>query len=163
MSESTQSATPTPADPDHVQQQTGVVVHTDISERPLEPQLSDARQATSTPAMGALVVFEGIVRDHDGGELVDDLTYTAHPDATTVMAQVVADVVKDHPQVRAWAAHRVGPLAIGEMAFLVVVAAAHRGPAFAAAEAISDRVKADVPIWKEQGMSDGSTVWVGLT
>lgn len=78
------------------------------------------------------------------------------------MREVVGSVVEDFPQVRAWAAHRTGPLEIGEMAFAVAVAAAHRGPAFAAASEIADRVKAEVPIWKEQNMSDGSVVWVGL-
>ena len=150
------------ADPAHVHAQVGVVVHTSISDTPLEPQVAQAREATGTAAMGAVVTFEGVVRDHDGGGLVDDLTYTAHPDAPQVMQRVVQQVVDENPQVRAWVAHRIGHLEIGDMAFLVVVAAAHRGPAFAAAEQIADRVKAQVPIWKEQGMTDGSTVWVGL-
>lgn len=149
-------------DPAYVADQTGVVVHAEVTDAPLEPLLADAKGATATEAMGALVTFEGIVRDHDGGAAVTALTYTAHPQATDFMREVVESVVSTHPEVRAWAAHRTGPLRIGDLAFAVVVAAAHRGPAFAAAEEIADRVKAEVPIWKEQDMADGSTVWVGL-
>ena len=76
--------------------------------------------------------------------------------------QLLSEIIQNHPEVRAWVAHRVGPLQIGEMAFLVVVAAAHRGPAFAAVADIADRVKSELPIWKEQALSDGSTEWVGL-
>ena len=149
-------------DPAHVAEQTGTLLHAEVSERPLEPLLAEAKTQVGTQAMGAVVTFEGVVRDHDGGQLVDALTYTAHPDASAVMRTVAASVVEQHREVRAWTMHRVGPLRIGELAFVVVVAAAHRGPAFAAASEIADRVKAEVPIWKEQDMSDGSTVWVGL-
>ena len=61
-----------------------------------------------------------------------------------------------------WAVHRVGPIAIGESALTVLAAAAHRGRAFEACEAVADRVKAQVPIWKEQELTDGSTEWVGI-
>nr|WP_235840694.1 molybdenum cofactor biosynthesis protein MoaE [Corynebacterium liangguodongii] len=151
-----------PADPGYVAEQTGKVIHTAITEAPLEDLVAQARRETSTRAMGALVSFDGVVRDHDGGQGVLGLTYSAHPDAPRVLAEVVGGVVTEHPAVRAWVAHRVGELAIGEIAFLVVTAAAHRGPAFAAAEEIADRVKAEVPIWKEQVMADGTTQWVGL-
>ena len=162
MSDHPQERSAASADPAYVAEQTGVVVHAEVTDAPLEPLLAGAKRTTATEAMGALVTFEGIVRDHDGGAAVTALTYTAHPQATDFMRDVVESVVSTHPEVRAWAAHRTGPLRIGDVAFAVVVAAAHRGPAFAAAEEIADRVKAEVPIWKEQDMADGSTVWVGL-
>ena len=61
------------------------------------------------------------------------------------------------------AVHRVGPIAIGESALTVMAAAAHRGRAFDACELVADRVKARVPIWKEQELLDGSIEWVGGT
>ena len=64
--------------------------------------------------------------------------------------------------VRLWAVHRVGPIAIGESALTVMAAAAHRGRAFDACELVADRVKARVPIWKEQELLDGSIEWVGV-
>jgi len=58
--------------------------------------------------------------------------------------------------------HRVGPIAIGESALTVVAAAAHRGLAFTACEMVADRIKAEVPIWKEQELTDGAVEWVGI-
>ena len=58
--------------------------------------------------------------------------------------------------------HRVGALAVGDLAVIVGAAAAHRGAAFAAARDLIDQLKATVPIWKHQGFTDGSTEWVGL-
>lgn len=133
-----------------------------ISETPLEEFLPEARALTATDAAGAVAIFEGIVRNHDGGQSVNSLTYSAHPSAEDELRRVCLSVLSHFPGVRAWVAHRVGPLTIGECAFLVVVASAHRREAFAALAELTDRVKADVPIWKEQHMGDGSTQWVGL-
>lgn len=149
-------------DPSYVAEQTGVVVHTAVSAEPLENHLADARSATATDAMGAVVTFEGVVRDHDGGAGVTALTYTSHPTASDTLAQIARDTVADHPEVRLWAEHRTGPLAVGDLAFVVVVAAAHRGPAFAAVADFATAVKSGVPIWKQQDRPDGSTDWVGL-
>lgn len=147
-----------PRDPDYVWEQTGVVVGTSISAEPLAAiDVSDV----TTDAMGALVRFEGIVRNHDHGERVAALTYESHPTADAELARVVEEVAAKHP-VRLYAAHRVGPVPIGELAFVVLAAAAHRGDAFAACEEVADRVKAEVPIWKEQLMADGTTHWVGI-
>lgn len=149
-------------DPDYVAEQTGVVIDALMSERALEPLMVDARARTTTEAMGALVTFEGVVRDHDGGQRVSTLTYTAHPDAGERIRQVAESVSAAHPRARLWTAHRTGALLIGDLAFVVVAAAAHRADAFAAAMELADRVKAEVPIWKEQLLADGKTQWVGL-
>lgn len=149
-------------DPAHVARQTGVVLGAAVTDAPLEGLAAAARERTRTAAMGALVVFEGVVRDHDGGRLVDALEYTAHPEAEAMLAEVAAAVSDRHPETRLWAAHRIGPLAIGDLAFLVVVAAAHRSAAFAACAELVDEVKAGVPIWKEQRFDDGSVQWVGV-
>lgn len=149
------------ADPEYVRAQTGIVIDALISENPLEELMPHARAATLTEAMGALVTFEGIVRDHDGGQRVRTLTYSAHPSAPTRIREVTESVSAAHPDVRLWTAHRTGALAIGDLAFVVFAASAHRGAAFAAAENLADRVKAEVPIWKEQTLSDGGIQWVG--
>lgn len=133
-----------------------------MTEAPLEPLLADARAATATDAMGAVVTFEGVVRDHDGGRRVAGLRYTAHPTAGEVIAGVAQEVSNGHPAARLWAAHRTGDLAIGDLAFVVIAASAHRGAAFAAAADLADRVKAEVPVWKEQELLDGTSQWVGL-
>ncbi|HIW90785.1 MAG TPA: molybdenum cofactor biosynthesis protein MoaE [Candidatus Corynebacterium avicola] len=149
-------------DPAYVAEQTGVVVHTAISAEPLEEHLAAAKADTGTDAMGAVVTFEGVVRDHDNGAGVASLDYTHHPSAAEVLAQIAEQTVQKYPQVRLWAEHRTGALTIGDMAFLVVVASAHRGEAFEAIADFATQVKANVPIWKEQAHTDGSTEWVGL-
>lgn len=145
-------------DPAYVAQQTGVVIGAEMVTEPIEPPVA----AVVTEAMGALVRFDGIVRDHDAGARVANLTYTAHPTADAEIARVAAEVSAAHPEARLWCAHRTGALEIGDLAFVVLAAAAHRGPAFAAASELADRVKAEVPIWKEQLRADNSVQWVGL-
>ena len=112
-------------------------------------------------AAGAVVTFEGVVRDHDGGRTVRWLDYSAHPEAEAVLRAVAEEVAAAHPGTRIAAAHRVGRLAIGDVALAAAVSAAHRDRAFAACAALVDAIKERVPIWKEQGFADGSTEWVG--
>lgn len=150
------------SDPDYVRAQTGRVAAAFLTEEPLEGFTAEARQSAATPAMGAVVTFEGVVRDHDGGRGVAALNYSAHPSAQGVMREVAEELCRVHPQTRIWVAHRTGALQIGDVAFLVVAAAAHRSAAFAAASDVVDEVKSRVPVWKEQEMSDGSTQWVGV-
>ncbi|RKR73326.1 molybdenum cofactor biosynthesis protein MoaE [Frondihabitans australicus] len=114
-----------------------------------------------TSADGAMVTFEGVVRDHDGGRAVTALDYEAHPEATERLRAVAASVASDFPAVRLAALHRVGALSIGDVALAVAVAASHRQEAFAACSALVDRIKAEVPIWKRQVFADGSDEWVG--
>ena len=149
-------------DPAYVRDQTGQVITAFMTTEPLEPLLAEAKEDTVTQAMGALVTFEGVVRDHDGGQRVASLTYTSHPSADEKIREIAESVTSAHPHARVWTAHRTGMIPIGEAAFLVVAAAAHRGDAFAACSDLADRVKTEVPIWKEQELLDGATEWVGL-
>ncbi|MCX2747445.1 MULTISPECIES: molybdenum cofactor biosynthesis protein MoaE [unclassified Arthrobacter] len=128
--------------------------------------VDQAIAAVESDTAGAVVSFSGVVRNHDGGKPVDRLSYSAHPTAHQVMADVVAQLVAEHSgeaaqPVRIWAAHRIGMLEIGEPALVCAVAAAHRGQAFAVCSELVDRIKAQVPIWKEQFFSDGTVEWVG--
>ncbi|GAB4096907.1 molybdenum cofactor biosynthesis protein MoaE [Brachybacterium horti] len=118
-------------------------------------------EAVADPRCGAVVTFDGVVRDHDEGRGVTALTYTAHPSAQEVLAQVAHGIAERFPEVRLAVAHRHGPLAIGDSALVAAVAAAHRKQAFAACDALVDEVKAQVPIWKHQRFTDGTDEWVG--
>jgi molybdenum cofactor synthesis domain-containing protein len=112
-------------------------------------------------AAGAVVTFAGVVRDHDGGKGVTDLAYEGHPSAKTVIEEVAADIATRHRGVRTLAvSHRIGPLAIGDVALACAVAAEHRREAFAACADLVDEVKARLPIWKHQTFTDGSDEWV---
>lgn len=112
----------------------------------------------TTPDVGAVVTFHGTVRDHaPGREGVTSLTYEAYTEAAVArLGEVVADVRHRWPDVRRVAAvHRTGRLEVGESAVVVVVAAPHRGSAFAAAAHCIDTLKATVPLWKKETWADG--------
>ena len=130
-------------------------IATGITEEPLETGalIDSARRDTC----GAVASFIGVVRNHDGGESVDAIEYSSHPSSQQILRDIVMEF-KDRPGVHrivAW--HRVGHLEIGEDAMVVAVAAEHR-----AVEAIVEDVKAKLPIWKKQELTDGSHNWSGL-
>ncbi|HIW30361.1 MAG TPA: molybdenum cofactor biosynthesis protein MoaE [Candidatus Luteococcus avicola] len=120
-----------------------------------------ARQAVTDETHGAVVVFEGVVRNHDHGRSVASLGYSAHPDADRVIAEVAAEVEAEFG-VRAIAWHRVGDLVVGDLALVAACASAHRREAFSACGELVERVKHRVPVWKRQVFTDGSHEWVGL-
>lgn len=129
-----------------------------VSAEPLDAELH--RRSVSGPDGGAQVVFCGVVRDHDDGRAVTALEYQGHPSAAAVLAEVATDFA-GRPDVLAVAvSHRVGNLAIGDVALVAAVSTAHRGEAFATCAALVDEVKRRLPIWKRQVFADGSDEWV---
>ena len=158
------------------------IVHAVLSAEPIS--VDQAIAAVESDTAGAVVSFSGVVRNHDGGKPVQRLSYSAHPTAHQVMADVVAALVAEQAEdgqaggdagsgiaarsaagqrqpVRIWAAHRIGMLEIGDPALVCAVSAAHRGQAFEVCSELVDRIKAQVPIWKEQFFTDGTVEWVG--
>ena len=109
---------------------------------------------------GAVVTFSGDVRNHDKGKGVTSLNYEIHPTAQSVIEKITNEVVAKHDVVNVAVAHRYGAIPIGESAFVVAVSAAHRAPAFECCEELVERVKAELPIWKFQEFTDGTTEWV---
>ena len=117
-------------------------------------------KAVADPGAGAVVVFRGVVRDHDEGRTVTSLEYEAHPTAAAILEEVAAEVAAD-PAVHAVAvSHRVGRLEIGDVALVAAVSTAHRAAAFAACARLVDEVKARLPVWKRQVFADGTDEWV---
>lgn len=139
---------------------TGAVLAAVVSEEPLS--LDTAVAAVESDGCGAVVSFSGVIRNHDGGRQVDRLSYSSHPTAGDIIAALSADVAEAHPGVRLWVGHRIGDLRIGDSALVCAAAAAHRKEAFDACSILVERVKAEVPIWKEQFFSDGTVEWVGI-
>lgn len=119
------------------------------------------RRSVETPTSGAVVLFAGVVRNHDHGMSVLSLDYQAHPEAERVLADCCRQVTAETGVVVA-AVHRVGHLEVGDVALYAAAAAAHRAEAFMACESLVNRIKATVPIWKRQHGADGSSEWVGL-
>jgi len=114
------------------------------------------------PGCGAVVTFQGTVRDHSGGGLdVTALEYEAwESQAEAAMAAVVAEARAAEPSLgRVAVIHRVGRVELGQPAVVVAVSAPHRGEAFQAARYLIDETKARAPIWKKEIRVDGS-VWV---
>jgi molybdopterin synthase catalytic subunit len=133
-----------------------------IREAPLS--VDEVFAAVGDAAAGGTALFVGTVRDHDGhagGAAVTSLAYSAHPTAAAGLRRVAEGVAEDFPVLALAAVHRVGELAVGELAVAVAVSCPHRAEAFAAARRLIDDLKREVPIWKHQSFTDGSEEWVG--
>jgi molybdopterin synthase catalytic subunit len=131
----------------------------ELRETPLE--VAEVVAALDDDASGGLTLFVGRVRDHDGGKGVTGLDYSAHPSALDRMREVCERVAEQYDVHGVAAVHRVGTLAIGDIAVVVATTTAHRGEAFDASRLLIDTLKAEVPIWKHQRFTDGSEEWVG--
>ena len=122
--------------------------------------VGDAYGWAVRPDCGAVVVFTGTARDHSAGRPgVSELAYEAYEEQAVPRMQAVVDEMRRRWDLgRVAIVHRVGDVPIGQEAVLVVVSAAHRGEAFAAARFGIDAVKASVPIWKRE-LWDGGEGW----
>lgn len=130
-----------------------------LSETPIDT--AAAIKALRNPATGALVTFEGWVRNHNEGRDVTQLDYEAYPE----MAEKEGTRILEEARARfdilgAACLHRVGQLAVGDMAVWIGVTAVHREAAFDACEYIIDTIKVRVPIWKKETYADGDSGWV---
>lgn len=131
----------------------------DLRETPLD--VAEVLASLDEDEAGGVTLFVGRVRDHDGGKGVTGLDYSAHPTARAKLQEVADTVAGRHPVTGVAAVHRVGTLAIGDIAVVVAASAAHRGQAFDASRDLIDTLKSEVPIWKHQRFADGTEEWVG--
>ena len=119
------------------------------------------RMALLSPTAGACAVFEGWVRDHNDGRRVASLHYQAHASLALAEGNRILDEALQRFAIHeARCVHRIGDLAIGDLAVWVGVSAAHRDAAFTACRHVIDEVKARVPIWKREGYDQGDTGWL---
>jgi molybdopterin synthase catalytic subunit len=129
-----------------------------ITREPLDREALVA--AVAAPEAGAIVVFEGVVRNHARGKEIRYLEYDAYPEMAEQQIRGIIDEAR-----RRWGAervavaHRLGRLEIGEASVIIVVATPHRAEAFAACRYIIDTLKTTVPIWKKEVSIDGEA-WV---
>lgn len=118
--------------------------------------------AVSSEGMGGIVTFTGQVRDFNDGHAVERLEYEAYEDmAIKVMTQLCEQIETEIAGARLAVEHRVGVLAIGDIAVVIAAAAPHRAEAFEACRALIDRLKEAVPIWKKEVAPDGAE-WIGM-
>jgi molybdopterin synthase catalytic subunit len=112
-----------------------------------------------TPADGALCLFVGVVRDHNGGRPVLRLEYEAYEEMALPLMEKIAAEARDRWRITdVRIVHRLGRLEIGETSVAVAVASPHRREAFEACRYAIDTLKATVPIWKKEFYADGA-VW----
>jgi len=133
----------------------------EVRDRPLS--VDEAMAAVRQDRAGAIAVFIGVVRDHADGKDVARLDYEAHATmAVKEMARVLEELAAEYPEVKLAAVHRVGELAVGDLAVVVATSAAHRAEAFDSCRKAIERIKERVPIWKKEWAPDGSAHWVNL-
>lgn len=121
-------------------------VSVSILDGPLPPWR--AREAGA--GVGAVVVFEGIVRAEEGGGVIGALDYEAYePMAGMELTRLAREVLERHGLSDVVVEHSRGRVPVGACSFRLVVTAAHRKEAMAAADEFIDRLKRDVPIWKK--------------
>lgn len=118
-------------------------------------------RAARDPRCGAVVVFHGTTRDHHQGRRVLLLNYEAYePMALAALEDIERATLARHDVASCRIVHRLGEVPIGEASVVVVVAAAHRAPAFEACRWAMDELKRRVPIWKRETFEGGAKEWV---
>ena len=120
-----------------------------------------AREAMADNSCGALVVFEGWIRNHNEGQEVLRLEYEVYrPVAEKEGSRIIDEALERFGASNALCIHREGLLELGEIAVIVCVSSPHRGEAFDACRYIIDQTKTRLPIWKKEHYRSGVSEWV---
>jgi molybdopterin synthase catalytic subunit/molybdopterin converting factor small subunit len=130
----------------------------EITRQPID--IASLRARLLAGESGAVVVFDGVARNHTKGRRTRFLEYEGYEAmALKTMAQIIAEVHEQWPINRVGIIHRLGRIDISESSVVIVVTSAHRRVAFEACQYAIDRLKKIVPIWKKEYFEDGE-VWV---
>ncbi|OAV13117.1 molybdenum cofactor biosynthesis protein MoaE [Moraxella catarrhalis] len=131
------------------------LLDTSIDEKKLKKGLLDDR-------CGALVTFEGWVRNHNNSRPVEKLTYYGYEALALNQGKLlISEACQRFKIENAIAMHRIGDLNIGDMAVWIGVSAHHRYPAFEACQWLLDAIKAQIPIWKQEFYTDSNqSLWL---
>ncbi len=130
----------------------------EITQQPIDPQAVVAKVASEEA--GAVVTFDGVVRNHARGKRVTHLFYEGYsPMALKEMQRIREGTLKRWQGTKVAIVHRLGRLEIGESSVFIAVSSAHRSAAFEACRNVIDQLKSSVPIWKKEHYEDGET-WI---
>ena len=130
-----------------------------VTTEPLSVQ--QVNDLVKRPTDGAVVTFDGVVRNNFDGRPVAYVEYEAYAAmAEKKLAEIGAEVQQKFAVGEIAMMHRIGRLDIGESSIVIAVAAPHRHAAFEACAYAMDRVKAEVPVWKKEFFADGAVHWV---
>jgi molybdopterin synthase catalytic subunit len=138
---------------------TDKVVNEWLSTEPLDGKAF--RQEIADPAAGAILIFEGTVRNHSEGLTgIIALEYEAQASmAAKIIAGIVKEILSEIPVERIVVRHRLGRVELGEPTIIIAVSAAHRDEAYRASRLLIDRIKHQAPIWKREIFLDGTSQW----
>ena len=130
-----------------------------LTHSPLDP-VAILAQVASNDA-GAVVLFLGTTREFTKGRQTASLDYECYPQmAEAKLAELEAQAREKWPLVHVAIVHRLGRLGLGEASIAIAVSSPHRQAAFEAGKWLIDSIKEDVPIWKQENWSDGTSEWV---
>ena len=111
-------------------------------------------------ARGAVLLFLGTVRNHNGGRPVAGLTYSAYrPMAEETLERIAAELEAAGEDLRLAIVHRLGEVPVGEASVAIAAASPHRAAAYEASRRALERLKREVPIWKREHYADGDAAW----
>ncbi len=127
-----------------------------------DPINGDAlRRECALRTAGALVIFEGVVRDYSQGRNVTRLVYEAKPAlANAEYELIIQEAARRYPVLWTRCVHRIGMVNPGETAIWLGVACGHRAEAFEACRYIIDEIKERLPVWKKEYYTDGESDWI---
>ena len=130
-----------------------------LTHSPIDPSAILAQVASNDA--GAVVLFLGTTREFTKGRQTASLDYECYPQmAEAKLAELEAQAREKWPLVHVAIVHRLGRLALGEASIAIAVSSPHRQAAFEAGKWLIDTIKEDVPIWKQENWSDGTSEWV---
>jgi molybdopterin synthase catalytic subunit len=122
--------------------------------------IQEISESIRKPEDGAIVVFDGVVRNHSKKKAVRFLEYDAYESMALKKLEEIGLRAKNEFEIRDIAiVHRLGHMEVGESSVVIAVASAHRGPAFDACRFAIDTIKTIVPIWKKEFYEDGE-IWI---
>ena len=137
----------------------GVVV-AEVTEDELDG--ADLLRRVGSVSDGAVIVFEGRVRDHNSGRSVVCLHYDAYREmAGEVLHDIAWEAIRDTGASAIGVRHRVGSLEPPSVSLVVAVSAAHRRPAYEASTYVIEELKRRLPLWKREEYGDGTSRWLG--
>lgn len=123
--------------------------------------LEDFDSIQAFPECGGTGIFIGTVRNHHEGRAVQALKYTSYAPVSEKMIRTIEQQIQEKYALRyVRVVHRIGTLDIGDKAIIAIAYAPHRREAFQACEEAVERVKHEVPVWKEEFYTDGSSQYV---
>jgi molybdopterin synthase catalytic subunit len=138
----------------------GGVIVADVTEEPLNG--ADLLGLVGRESDGAVLLFEGRVRDHNHGRSVSCLHYEAyHGMADRVLRDIAGEALSRTGASAIGVRHRVGSLEPPTVSLVVAVAAPHRRPAYDASTYVIEELKKRLPLWKREEYADGTSRWLG--